>query len=57
MQIYVDGAQYADFPGVSALPSGTQITLPNAGTHRISVQTFDGTRGTWIKSSIYVTTP
>jgi calcineurin-like phosphoesterase family protein len=57
MQIYVDGLHYADFPGVSTLPSGTQITLSNSGTHRISVQTYDSTKATWIKSAIYATTP
>jgi hypothetical protein len=57
MQIYVDGAQYADFPSVSALPAGTKITIGNSGTHRISVQTYDSTRGTWVTSAVYVTTP
>jgi hypothetical protein len=57
MQIFVDGAQYADLPGVSALPSGTQITIPNAGTHRVTVQTYNNTKKTWVKSVIYVTTP
>jgi Calcineurin-like phosphoesterase len=57
MQIYVDGVQYADFPGVSTLPSGTQITVSNSGTHRVTVQTYDSTNATWIKSAIYVTTP
>ncbi|MGE5735443.1 MAG: Ig-like domain-containing protein [Acidobacteriota bacterium] len=57
MQIYVDGAQYADFPSVSALPAGTKITIGNSGTHRISVQTYDRTRGTWVTSAVYVTTP
>lgn len=57
MQIYVDGAQYADFPSVNTLPAGTKISIANPGTHRISVQTYDSTRGTWVKSAVYVTTP
>lgn len=57
MQVFVDGVQYADFPGVSSLPSGTQVTIPNAGTHRVTVQTYNNTKKTWVKSVIYVTTP
>ena len=57
MQVFVDGIQYADFPGVSSLPNGTQITLPNSGTHRVAVQAWNRTRAKWVKSVIYVTTP
>jgi hypothetical protein len=57
MQIYVDGAQYADFPGVSSLPQGTQITIGNSGTHRVSVQTYNNTKKVWVRSTIYVTVP
>jgi hypothetical protein len=57
MQIFLDGAQYADFPGVSTLPTGTQVTLPSSGTHRVSVQTYNNVKATWVKSVIYVTTP
>ena len=57
MQIYVDGIKYADYPGTSALPAGTQIVLPNTGIHRIAVQTYDNTKATWVKSTIYVTSP
>jgi hypothetical protein len=53
MQIFVDGAQYADFPGATALPSGTQIVLPSSGTHRVAVQTYDNTKAMWVKSTIY----
>jgi hypothetical protein len=57
MQIYVDGVQYADFPGVATLPAGTQIVLANPGTHRIAVQTYDNSKQVWVKSAIYVTNP
>jgi hypothetical protein len=57
MQIYVDGAKYADYPTVSALPSGTAITLPGPGLHRVAVQTYDKTKSTWVKSVIYVRNP
>src|SRR5204863_470681 len=52
-----NGVGYVDFPSVSALPAGTKITIGNSGTHHISVQTYDSTRGTWVKSAVYVTTP
>ena len=57
VQIFVDGAQYADFPGATTLPTGTQIVLPSSGTHRVAVQTYDNTKALWVKSTIYVTTP
>ena len=57
MQIYVDGAKTADFSGVSALPSGTTVTLPGPGVHRVTVQTYDTSKATWIKSVIYVMNP
>lgn len=57
MQIYVDGVQYADYAGVSALPGGTTVTLPNSGMHRVAVQTYDNGKGAWVKSVIYVTSP
>jgi Big-like domain-containing protein/calcineurin-like phosphoesterase family protein len=57
MQIYVDGAQYADFPSVSSLPAGTQVVIANSGTHRVTVQTYNNTKNAWVKSTIYVTTP
>jgi hypothetical protein len=57
MQIFVDGLKYADYPNLSALPSGATITLPGSGTHRVAVQTYDNSKGTWAKSAIYVTNP
>jgi len=57
MQIYVDGAKYADYPTVSALPGGTATTLPGPGLHRVAVQTYDKTKSTWVKSVIYVRNP
>jgi hypothetical protein len=57
MQIYVDGAKYADYPTVSALPGGTAITLPSPGLHRVAVQTYDNTKAAWVKSVIYVRNP
>jgi len=57
MQIYVDGVITHDFAGVNALPSGTMVTLPGPGVHRVAVQTYDNTKATWIKSVIYVTNP
>ncbi len=57
MQIYVDGVKYADYPTVSSLPSGTAITLPSPGLHRVAVQTYDRTKSTWVKSAIYVRNP
>lgn len=57
MQIYVDGVQHADYSGATSLPAGTQVTLPSTGTHRVSVQTYDYTKSTWIKSVIYVRNP
>jgi hypothetical protein len=57
MQTYVDGVMYGDYPNVSALPAGTQITLPGTGTHRVAVQTYDVTKAVWVKSQIYVTNP
>jgi hypothetical protein len=57
MQIYVDGVKYGDYPNVSALPGGTQITLPSTGTHRVAVQTYDVTKAVWVKSQIYLTNP
>jgi hypothetical protein len=57
MRTYVDGVEIADYPNVSQLPSGTQLTLPGPGVHRIGVQSYDTTRGTWSKSAIYVTSP
>jgi hypothetical protein len=57
MQIYVDGAKQSDFANVSALPSGTTVTLPGNGVHRVAVQTYDQTNATWVKSVIYVTNP
>lgn len=57
MQAYVDGKKYADYPNVSALPSGTTITLPSGGVHRVAVQSHDTTTSAWVKSVVYVTTP
>jgi hypothetical protein len=57
VQIYVDSVKNADYPGVSALPSGTAITLPSPGLHRVAVQTYDNTKSTWVKSVIYVRNP
>jgi hypothetical protein len=57
MQIYVDGIKYADYPNVSSLPSGTGITLPGPGLHRVAVQTYEHTKSAWVKSVIYVRNP
>ena len=57
MQIYVDGLKQRDYTGVSALPSGTTVTLPGSGVHRVAVQTYDNTKATWVKSVIYVMNP
>ena len=57
MQIYVDGTRQADYLNASALPSGTTVTLPGAGVHRVAVQTYDNTKAAWVKSVIYVTNP
>jgi hypothetical protein len=57
MQIYVDGTKQSEFPGVSTLPGGTVVTLPSSGLHRVSVQTFDNAKATWVKSVIYVLSP
>jgi len=52
MQIFVDGVVHADYPNVKALPIGTTISLATSGTHRVTVQTYDNTRGSWAKSVI-----
>ena len=57
MQIYVDGIKQADYFNVSALPGGTTAKLPRSGLHRVAVQTFDHTKGSWVKSVIYVSNP
>ena len=57
MQIYVDGVKQSDYPYVSALPSGTTVTLPGTGVHRVAMQTYDSTKATWVKSVIYVSNP
>ena len=57
MQIFVDGVMHADYPNVKALPIGTTISLATSGTHRVTVQTYDNTRGSWAKSVIFVTNP
>ncbi|HKR83903.1 MAG TPA: metallophosphoesterase [Terriglobales bacterium] len=57
MQIFVDGVQHADYPNVKALPSGATVALSTSGTHRVAVQTYDNTKGAWVKSVIYVTNP
>ena len=57
MQVYVDGLKYADYPSVSSLPSGTVITLPGPGVHRVGVQAYDNTKAAWVKSVIYVVNP
>jgi hypothetical protein len=57
MQIYVDGRKQADYFNVSALPGGTTAKLPGRGVHRVTVQTYDHTKGTWVKSVIYVSNP
>jgi len=55
MQIYVDGASYASYPNVSALPTGATVTLSTPGTHRVAVQSYDTTTSAWVKSVVYVT--
>ncbi|HEX6805969.1 MAG TPA: hypothetical protein VF133_20005 [Terriglobales bacterium] len=57
MQIYVDGIKAGDYANVSALPSGTTVTLPGSGVHRVAVQTYDSTKAAWVKSVIYVMNP
>src|SRR5262249_55725648 len=57
MQIYVDGIKQGAYSGVSRLPSGTTVTLPGAGVHRVAVQTYDDTKATWVKSVVYVLNP
>ena len=57
MQIYVDGIKQADYFNVSNLPGGTTAKLPGPGLHRVAVQTYDHTKGTWVKSVIYVSSP
>ena len=57
MQVYIDGIKQADYFNVSALPGGTTAKLPGRGIHRVSVQTYDHTKGTWVKSVIYVSNP
>jgi len=57
MQIYLDGAKYADYTNVSQLPASAQITLPGPGVHRVTVQSHDTTKSNWVKSVIYVMSP
>jgi hypothetical protein len=57
MEIFVDGIEQADYAGLASLPSGAQVVLPGTGTHRVAVQTYDTTKGVWVKSVIYVTNP
>jgi hypothetical protein len=57
MQIYVDGVKKVDYLNVSSLPSGTAVSLPGPGIHRVAVQTYDLTKSTWVKSVVYVTNP
>jgi hypothetical protein len=57
MQIYVDGVKQTDYFNVSALPGGTTAKVSGPGLHRVAVQTYDHTKGTWVKSVIYVSNP
>jgi hypothetical protein len=57
IQIYLDNVKYRDYTNMSALPTGTTVTLPQPGIHRIAVQSFDTTNATWVKSVVYVTNP
>ncbi len=57
MQVYVDGTRHADYLNANALPSGTTVTLPSSGVHRVAVQTYDNTQAVWVKSVIYVVNP
>jgi hypothetical protein len=57
MQVFVDGAKYADYVGVKQLPVGTQITLSSPGMHRIGVQSYDTNKSALVKSVIYVINP
>ena len=57
MQVYVDGIKQREYSGVSALPSGVTVTLPGSGVHRVAVQTYDNSKGTWVKSVVYVINP
>lgn len=57
MQVYVDGTRHADYLNANALPSGTTVTLPSSGVHRVAVQTYDNTQAVWVRSVIYVVNP
>jgi len=57
MQIYVNGVKQSEYAGWSSLPRGTTVTLPGPGTHRVAVQSYDRTKGIWVKSVIYVSSP
>jgi hypothetical protein len=47
----------SEYAGWSSLPRGTTVTLPGPGTHRVAVQSYDRTKGIWVKSVIYVSSP
>lgn len=57
MQVGIDWGQPQTYSSGDALPSGTAVTLPGPGTHRITVQSYDKTTAMWVKSSVYVTNP
>ncbi len=57
IQVWVDGTKKAEYASLASLPSGATLTLPSPGVHRVAVQAYDSTKGTWVKSVIYVTNP
>ena len=57
VQVWVDGVKQKNYTSGSALPSGTTVTLPGSGVHRVAVQTYDTTKAVWVKSVVYVMTP
>jgi hypothetical protein len=57
MQIWVDGVKQKNYSSGNALPSGTTVTMPGAGVHRVGVQMYDMTKAEWVKSVVYVMNP
>ena len=57
MQVFVDGALHADYWNVSALPTGAAVTLSGVGVHRVTVQSYDSTKSSWVRSVVYVVNP
>lgn len=57
IQVWIDGVKQKNYSTGSTLPSGTTVTLPGSGTHRVTVQSYDTTKAQWVKSVIYVMNP